>query len=190
MSDSLRCHRLQHTKSPCPPLSSEVCSNSCPLSWWCYRTISSSVAPFSYGLQYFPASESFPVSRLKFTFILKQSGFSLIINEMELLIILHSIHCYNSIIHFIRFSWIYRYLTLDTLFNSSGCRPLCEEPGFQPQQATFLSLLFCLTSSTPSLPHDDLGGHFCVEIKTMDKFLLHTLRSNTEHTQLSCLLPL
>ena len=109
---------------------------------------------------------------------------------MELLIILHSIHCYNSIIHFIRFSWIYRYLTLDTLFNSSGCRPLCEEPGFQPQQATFLSLLFCLTSSTPSLPHDDLGGHFCVEIKTMDTFLLHTLRSNTEHTQLSCLLPL
>lgn len=80
--------------------------------------------------------------------------------------------------HFIRFSWIYRYLTLNTLFKSSGCRPLYEEPGFQPHQATFISLLFCLTSSIPSLPHDDLGCHFCVEIKTMDTFLLHTLRSN------------
>ena len=185
MSDSLRCHRQKHTKFPCPPLSSDVCSNSRPLNRWCYLTISSSVAPFSFGLQSFPASESFPVSRLKFTFILKQSGFSLITNEMQLLIILHSIHCYNSIINFIRFSWIYRYLTLNTLFNSSGCRPLYEEPGFQPHQATFISLLFCLTSSIPSSPHDDLGCHFCVEIKTMDTFLLHTLRSNIQHTQLS-----
>ena len=39
-----------------------VCSNSCPLSWWCYATISSSVVPFS-CLQYFPASGSFPMSQ-------------------------------------------------------------------------------------------------------------------------------
>ena len=32
---------------PCPSLSPRVCSNSCPLSRWCYLTISSSVAPFS-----------------------------------------------------------------------------------------------------------------------------------------------
>ena len=36
-----------------------VCSNSCPLSHWCYLTISSSAAPFSFCLQSFPASESF-----------------------------------------------------------------------------------------------------------------------------------
>ena len=41
-----------------------VCSNSCPLSWWCHRTISSSFTPFSSCLQSFPASGSFPVSRL------------------------------------------------------------------------------------------------------------------------------
>ena len=41
-----------------------ACSNSCPLSWWCHPTISSSVIPFSTCLQSFPASGSFPVSRL------------------------------------------------------------------------------------------------------------------------------
>ena len=30
---------------PCPSLSPRVCSDSCPLSWWCYLTISSSAAP-------------------------------------------------------------------------------------------------------------------------------------------------
>ena len=41
-----------------------VCSNSCPLSWWCYRIISSSVAPFSFCLQSFQTSGSFPMSWL------------------------------------------------------------------------------------------------------------------------------
>ena len=39
-------------------------SNSYLLSWWHYLTMSSSVAPFSFCLQSFWASESFPVSRL------------------------------------------------------------------------------------------------------------------------------
>ena len=39
-------------------------SNSCLLSWWHSLTISSSVAPFSFCLQSFWASKSFPVSRL------------------------------------------------------------------------------------------------------------------------------
>jgi len=38
---------------------SGVCSNSCSLSWWCHPVISSSVAPFSFCLQSFPASSSF-----------------------------------------------------------------------------------------------------------------------------------
>ena len=32
--------------SSVPPLAPGVCINSCPLSWWCYPTISSSAAPF------------------------------------------------------------------------------------------------------------------------------------------------
>ena len=64
MSDSLRPHELQHTRLPCPLPSPGVCSNSCPSSQWCHRTISSSVAPFSSCPQSFPASGSFPVSQL------------------------------------------------------------------------------------------------------------------------------
>ena len=63
VSDSLWPHRVQHTRLPCPSLSPDVCSNSYPLSCWCHPTISSSVAPFSCP-QSFPASGSFPMSRL------------------------------------------------------------------------------------------------------------------------------
>ena len=38
-------------------------SHSCPLSWWCHPTISSSVIPISSCLQSCPASESFPMSQ-------------------------------------------------------------------------------------------------------------------------------
>ena len=48
----------------CPPLFPGVYSNSCPLSWWCYPTISSSVFPFSSCLQSFPTSGSFLISWL------------------------------------------------------------------------------------------------------------------------------
>ena len=65
MSNSLWPHGLQHTRLLCPPLSPRVYSNSCPLSWWCHPTISSSVIPsFSYCPQSFPASGSFPMSQL------------------------------------------------------------------------------------------------------------------------------
>ena len=63
MSDFLWTHGLQHARLLCPSLSSGVCSNSCPLSQWCYLTISSS-ATFCFCLQSFPASGSFPVSQL------------------------------------------------------------------------------------------------------------------------------
>ena len=44
---------------PCPSLTPGVYSNSCPSSWWCHPTISSSVVPFSSCLQSFPSSGSF-----------------------------------------------------------------------------------------------------------------------------------
>ncbi|CAN0453419.1 unnamed protein product, partial [Rangifer tarandus platyrhynchus] len=42
---------------------SQSCSNSCPLSWSCHPTVSSSVDPFFSHLQSFPASGSFPMSQ-------------------------------------------------------------------------------------------------------------------------------
>ena len=57
-------HGLQYDRLPCPSPSPRVCSYSCPLCQWCYLTISSSAALFSFCLQSFPASGSFPVSQL------------------------------------------------------------------------------------------------------------------------------
>ena len=55
MSNFLQPHGLQHTRLPCPSPTPRACLNSCPLSWWCHLTISSSVVPFSSCLQSFPA---------------------------------------------------------------------------------------------------------------------------------------
>ena len=53
-----------YARLPCTPLSPRICSNICPLSRWCYLTISSSAGPFTFCLQSFPASGSFPMSQL------------------------------------------------------------------------------------------------------------------------------
>ena len=45
MSKSLQHHGLQHTRLPCHSPSPGAWSNSCPSSWWCQPTISSSVIP-------------------------------------------------------------------------------------------------------------------------------------------------
>ena len=63
MSDSLSPYGLQHTRPPCSSPSPRVYSNSCLFSPWCHRTISSSVIPFSFYLQCFPASGSFQMSQ-------------------------------------------------------------------------------------------------------------------------------
>ena len=64
MSSSLWPHGLQHARLPCSSPSPGVCPSSCRLNWWCHPTISSPVAPFSFCLQSFPASGSFPMNQL------------------------------------------------------------------------------------------------------------------------------
>ena len=51
-------------QASCPSPSPRVCSNSCPLSWWCHPAIPSSAVPFFSYPQSFLASGSFPVSWL------------------------------------------------------------------------------------------------------------------------------
>ena len=46
VSDSLKPHELSDAKPPCPSPIPKIYPNSCPLSWWCHPTISSSVIPF------------------------------------------------------------------------------------------------------------------------------------------------
>ena len=60
--DPLWPHGQQHARPPCPSLTPRVCSNSCLLRQWCCPTISSSATLFSFWLQSFPASRSFPLS--------------------------------------------------------------------------------------------------------------------------------
>ena len=60
VSDSMLPHGHQHARLPCPSPTPGACSNSCPSSWWCYPTMSSSVVPYPTHLQSFLASGSFP----------------------------------------------------------------------------------------------------------------------------------
>ena len=63
MSNSLWPCGLQHTRPPCPSLSPGVCPSVCPSCRWCYPSIASSATLF-FCLQFFPASQPFPLSRL------------------------------------------------------------------------------------------------------------------------------
>ena len=58
MSNSLQPHWLQRASLLCPSLSPRVCSNSYPLSWWCFLTISSSAALFSFASIWVFSNES------------------------------------------------------------------------------------------------------------------------------------
>ena len=64
MSHTLQLTGLQQARLLSPSLLSAVCRNSCPLNWWFYPTISSSVALFSSCLKSFLASGCFPLSWL------------------------------------------------------------------------------------------------------------------------------
>ena len=64
VSSSLRPYGQQRARLACPSLSPGACPNSCPSSRWCHPTISSSVIPFFSCPRSFPASGSFPMSRL------------------------------------------------------------------------------------------------------------------------------
>ena len=63
MPDSLWPHGLQHARVLCPSLSPGVCSNSCPLSWWCYPTNLSFAVPFSFCFQSFLTSGPFQMNQ-------------------------------------------------------------------------------------------------------------------------------
>ena len=65
VSDSLWPCESQQARPPCPSPTPGVHSNSCPSSWWCHPSISSSVVvPSSSCPQSLQASGSFPVSQL------------------------------------------------------------------------------------------------------------------------------
>ena len=83
MSHSWGPHGLQHARLLCTTLSPRVCSNPCPLSQWCYLSISSPVALFSFSFQSFPASGSFLMSWL-FKSALQSIGVSVLASVLTM----------------------------------------------------------------------------------------------------------
>ena len=63
VSDAQWPHGLQHIRLSCLSPTPGTYSNSCPSSWLCHPTISSSVVPFYSHLQSFPTTGSFPMSQ-------------------------------------------------------------------------------------------------------------------------------
>ena len=59
VSDSLRPHKPQHARPPCPSPTPGLHPNPCPFCRWCHPTISSSVVPFSSSPWPFPAIRVF-----------------------------------------------------------------------------------------------------------------------------------
>ena len=49
VSNSSWLHGLQHARPLCPSQSPRVCPSSCPLNWWCYPTVLTSVSLFSFA---------------------------------------------------------------------------------------------------------------------------------------------
>ena len=134
MSNFVTPWTTQHTSPPSP----RVCSNSCPLSWWCCLTISSSATLlFSFCFQSFPASGSFPMSQL-FTSgaqsirasasvlpINIQGSFSL---GLTGLISLQSLFNHKSILLFTTFEdfWVGRYFVYNYIFPIDGWHCLSQ----------------------------------------------------------------
>ena len=128
MSNSLRPLGLKHSRLCCPLLSSGVCSNSCPLSWWCHPTISSFVIPSSFCPQSFLASRSFPMSSL----------FHQVAKVLELQLQHQS------------FQWIFRTDFLQDGLVGSLCSPRDSQessptPQFKSINSSVLSFLYGLT---------------------------------------------
>ena len=82
MSNSLWPHGLKHARPLCPSSTPGVYSDSCPLSQWCYPTISSSIVPFSSCLQSFSWFEYFPMSQF-FTLVAKVLEFQVQISPFN-----------------------------------------------------------------------------------------------------------
>ena len=130
-------HGQQHARLLCPSYSPRVCSSSCPLSQWCHPIISSSVSPFSFCPQFFPAPGSFPMNLL-FTSGDQSIGASALVLPMNIQ------------------GWIPLRLTGLISLLSQGLQASFPAPQFRSFNSCVLSLLY---GSTLTPIHDHWKNH-------------------------------
>ena len=121
---------MQHAGLPCPSPTPGVHPDSRPSSQWCHPAISSSVGPFSSCPQFFPASESFPMSQL-FTWGGQSTGVSALTSFLPkksqgwsyLLIFLWN-HLVSKLIDLIWLVWDYKtiVIAIDNIYDTTPWR--------------------------------------------------------------------
>ena len=136
---TLQPHGLQHSRPLCPLPFPKVCPSSCPLYQWCHSAISSSDALFSFCLQSFLASGTFPMSQL---FALDDQNTGVSASASVLLMSIQVDFPYNWLV------W------------SPCCPTDSQESTSAPQLEGINSLVFCLLYS-PALTTvcDHWEGH-------------------------------
>ena len=117
-----------HVRPPCPSPSPKVCSSSCPLHQWCYPAISPSEALFSFCLQSFLTSGSFPMSWL-FTSGDQSIGASASASVLPM-------SEYSGLISF-RTDWF------DLLAVKGTLKSLLQAPLFKGISSSVLCILYC-----------------------------------------------
>ena len=136
------------------------CSNSCPLSWWCHPTISFSGILFSFCLQSFPSSGSFPMSWLLY--------------HMAKVLELQLQHQF--------FQWIFRVDFLYDWLLCSPCHPRdslesSPAPQFESINSSVLSLLYgptltCIHDCWKNHRFDNMDFYWQNDVPS---FLIHDL---------------
>ena len=123
MSDSLWPHGLQHAWFPCSSPTPWAYSNSCPSSWWCHPTISSSVAPFppALNLSHCEVFSSESVLRIRWP---KYWSFSTSLSNE-----------YSGLISF-RIDWFW------SPCSPTDCQESCLTPQFKSINSLALSFLY------------------------------------------------
>ena len=124
---------------------SRVCSSSCPLHQWCYPAISSSDALFSFCLQSFSASGSFPMNWLF------SSGDQNIGASASALVLPMSE--YSGLISF-RIDWF------DLLAVKGTHKSLLQAPQFKGINSSVLCIRYCAALTTTH----DYWKYYCAEL--------------------------
>ena len=140
MSDPLRPYGLLHARPPCPSPTPGVHSNSCPVSWWCNPTISSSVLS--------PSPPTFNLSR-------RQGLFRWVSSLHQLAKVLEFQLQHQS------FQWIFRTDFIRYGLVGSPCCPRDSQessptPQFKSINSSALSFLY---SPTLTSTHDHWKNH-------------------------------